>query len=452
MKSRIRKIKRTKSGGNDSIRVLEDEDDETEAQKNKRLAQRERDYMNDDPLGEKLKYKTIYDKNKEKLKRGENKLEELLFDNYIERKYKNKNKDKKIKYADRIKELFETLFPIGECNTKEKLKAHFSKIINCLISREIYKKYDEKKYKKNQSEFKCVIDRYKNDYEDYCYDIIIGLIVDFNYNHTDEKLAVKQYIVNFEAIYNYHVVGIPLQGTVSNPVIIPSYLSFFRVDNDAKDLLENLKNNVDLDLPGFIDNLPPNNRKDYNFNKYEFAFGIPITEARKVVEIAKTFKQMDDKINKDIEEANIRIEDTRYSLFQILMQMINILFCSAGRISKSSCIEGNVFGKHGFLGTMEKLANCIKGDPTAEEEEEAEEPNRERVVYDLGNANQGDTTDVDYFMATGNDDEHVNVDWNTDVDVKQEAGRRRTKRRRATKRRTKHKQRKSRKYKKTRKS
>ena len=90
MKSRIRKIKRTKSGGNDSIRVLEDEDDETEAQKNKRLAQRERDYMNDDPLGEKLKYKTIYDKNKEKLKRGENKLEELLFDNYIERKYKNK--------------------------------------------------------------------------------------------------------------------------------------------------------------------------------------------------------------------------------------------------------------------------------------------------------------------------------------------------------------------------
>ena len=308
-------------------------------------------FMNDPASGttaEKEKYIEIYDKQyTPKKNKTNNKLVRL--DSEYE-----KFKDADNNYADQIKIIFKKLFPEDKCNNAEKLIEHFLKIIDHLKSRKIYKTLD-KKFLKDQD---CK--------HSSCYEMIKKIIMYFNYNQTDDKFKVTPraeiaFLNNFDQF--------DLQKEY------PSYLEFDEIQNKAISILTRLQeNNNILYIDDIIEDIPPNETNRYFFNSEGFDGIIRYVDTTTSEEKFNIGKG----IEENTENKSFEIEDKRYSLFLILLQIINILFCNAGRGLKNdkNCIEGNFFGKHGFIGTLEKLLNNEEEEPVVANDDPPSEGGR----------------------------------------------------------------------------
>jgi hypothetical protein len=302
---------------------------EEEKERKRAYDQANETFMNDPESGtsaEKEKFIDIYEKQYTTKKNKTNAKLVRLYSEYEIFKDINNN------YDDQIKIIFEKLFPVNKCKSKENLIGHFLKIIDRLKSRKIYKPLN------NDVLSSCG--------NSTCYEMIKKIIMYFNYHQTDNKFKVTPK-AKIAILYNFEELNLLSE--------YPSYLEFNEIQEKAKSILKRLQKDNDIYIDDIIEDIPPNEMNRYFFNSEGFD-GI-----ERYVDTTTSEEKF--KIGKGIEEnkenKSFKIEDKRYSLFLILLQIINILFCNAGRGLKNdkNCIEGNFFGKHGFIGTLEKLLN-----------------------------------------------------------------------------------------------
>ena len=315
-------------------------------------------FMNDPESGtiaEKEKYIKIYEKQYDKEQKKTTAKFDQLYSEY--RKFKDINN----KYAEQIKVIFEKLFPVNKCKNEEDLIEHFLKIIDRLKSRKIYKSLN------NDVLLKC---------DDFaCYEMIKKIIMHFNYYQTDDKFKFEKNMDSEQFVLRKEY---------------PSYLEFNEIQKKAEIILTRLQQNNDiLYIDDVIEDIPPNETNRYFFNSDGFD-GIErfadTTTSEEKFNIGKG-------IEENTENKSFEIEDKRYSLFLILLQIINILFCNAGRGLKNdkNCIEGNFFGKHGFIGTLEKLLNDEEEEPAvdATDHSVAVDPPYTGEYFDVGPNQEG---------------------------------------------------------------
>lgn len=260
----------------------------------------------------------------------------------------------------------------------------FITFLGCLVQRKIYKKNKNvKKHKPTK-----------------CYETIKQLIINFNKNiPPEENLGLEDQntsIFTFEFINTCveQIMFILLEGSIT-------------------------KKNITDTIESVI---------EYHINEQTNISYIP---GHKFLLIERFY-------NKD------SVNQNKYLLFQIILQLINILFLSANR----TCFDKPISRFHI---TLDKIIKCMDGDKVDDDEEDEADISPEigvGVAYDLGNAPKETEYDVApqkegvvYSIASDSDEEHVHVNWD-------EEGGRRTKRMQKKKRKTKKNKRKNKKSKK----
>jgi hypothetical protein len=315
------------------------------------------------------------------------------------------NKDTKSEDFDYINSQFKLFFP-----DSVKPLDRFIQFINCITNRNIYakfNKYASKYYDNSASRYYHTAklwflkDLFKDDYLGFvaiyrklfeneptkCYKKVKNLIVKFNENIPPEnQLGFRKF--NSFMGHNYirncaiNIMRFLFASKMNNKAPLNSNTHMYIID---------ILNRVFKDdLRIWLGEYHQTNCKNiWPDEEYE-------EEQEKIKDFLKYYNNFynnkDNSINTEIEDDTVKEEmfANKYILFQIALEIINILFLSVNRKCFNTPISR-------FHITLDKVIKCMDGTKVDDDEDdEGEEPERvfEEPVYTLGNASPEEEFDL----------------------------------------------------------